>query len=102
MSRVENEVERLSSYNPYNIVDETELDDIIAKFVTLIWLVKDKKLTKTTFFVEILENPIIKDIFKDICGFDTDMEMVKELVSRYPNVSESKFLKNRVKPVKNA
>ena len=97
MSRIENDVGRLSAYNPYNVIDRIELDDAISKFVTLIWIVKDKKLTKTMFFIELMDNEYIKEIFKDICGFETDIEMFKELLMRYPNVSESKFIKNRMK-----
>ena len=97
MSRIERDVERLAAYNPYNIIDEAELDDVISKFVTLVWTVKDKKLTKTTFILELSENEFLKNIFKEICGFDSDIEMFKELVSRYPNISESKFIKKRSK-----
>ena len=97
MSRIERDVERLASYNPYNIIDEGELDDVISKFVTLVWTVKDKRLTKTTFILELSENEFLKNIFKEICGFDSDIEMFKELVSRYPNISESKFIKKRSK-----
>jgi hypothetical protein len=97
MFRIENDVERLQAYNPYNTITELELDDVICKFVTLIWLIKDKKLTKTTFFIEIFENDIIREIFKTICGCDTDIELYRELLIRYPSVSESKFIKNRIK-----
>jgi hypothetical protein len=97
MSRIESDVERLQAYNPYNTIEELELDDVIGKFVTLVWLVKDKKLTKTTFFVEIIENDTIRGIFKNICGCDDDIELYRELLIRYPSVSESKFIKNRIK-----
>ena len=96
MSRVESDVSRLQAYNPYNTIEEAELDDVIRKFVTLVWLIKDKKLTKTTFFVEIVENDTIREIFKRICGCD-DIELYRELLIRYPSVSESKFIKTRVK-----
>lgn len=99
MSRIENEVERLQTYNPYNAMEEGELNDVISKFITLVWLIKDKKLTKTTFFAEIIENEVIRAIFKRICGFDDDVELFKELLSRYPSVSESKFIKNQVKKI---
>lgn len=100
MSRIISDVNRLSAYNPFRIVDEEELDDVIVKFVTLVWLVKDKKLTKTTFFIELIENECIKETFKTICGFDSDIEMFKELIARYPTVSESKFIRNRIKLMK--
>jgi len=93
MSRIERDVQRLASYNPFNIIDEEELDDVISKFVTLVWTVRDKKLTKTTFLLEISQNQFLKNILKDICGFDTDVEMFKELVTRFPSISESKFIK---------
>ena len=99
MSRIERDVERLAAYNPYNIIDEAELDDVISKFVTLVWTVKDKKLTKTTFILELSENEFLKNIFKEICGFDSDIEMFKALVSRYHKISESKFIKKRSKNV---
>lgn len=97
MSRIENDVERLQAYNPYNTIEEGELDEVISKFVTLVWLIKDKKLTKTTFFAEIIDNENIREIFKKICGFDDDIELFRELLARYPSVSESKFIKKQVK-----
>ena len=96
MSRIENDVGRLQKYNPYNTIEELELDDVISNFVTLIWLIKDKKLTKTTFFIEIVENDTIREIFKTICGCSEDVELYRELLVRYPSVSESKFIKNRI------
>ena len=97
MNRIKNDVGRLQKYNPYTTIEELELDDVIGNFVTLIWIIKDKKLTKTTFFIEIVENEVIRNIFKTICGCDTDVELYKELLIRYPSVSESKFIKNRIK-----
>lgn len=96
MSRIEHDVERLQAYNPYNAIEEDELDDVISNFISLVWLIKDKRLTKTTFFAEIIENETIRDIFKKICGFDDDMELFRELLIRYPSVSESKFIKKQV------
>lgn len=97
MSRIENDVERLKAYNPYNMIEESELDEVIANFITLVWIVKDKKLTKTTFFAEMVENESIRNIFKQLCGFDSDMELYRELIIRYPSVSESKFIRNSVR-----
>lgn len=97
MSRIEHDVGRLQSYNPYNIIEEAELDDVIGKFITLVWIVKDRKLTKTTFFIEVVENDTIREIFKNICGCDDDVELYRELLIRYPSVSESKFIKNKIK-----
>ena len=96
MSRITTDVERLQQYNPYNTIEEEELDDVIGNFVTLIWIIKDKKLTKTTFFIEILENDVMRNIFKTICGCDTDVELYKEILIRYPSVSESKFIRTRI------
>lgn len=97
MSRIESDVERLQAYNPYNTIEEGELDEVITNFITLVWLIKDKKLTKTTFFSEIINNEVIRIIFKNICGFNDDIELFRELLSRYPSVSESKFIKKQVK-----
>ena len=97
MSRIESDVERLQAYNPYNTIEEGELDEVISNFITLVWLIKDKNLTKTTFFAEIIDNEVIRTIFKTICGFDDDIELFKELLGRYPSVSESKFIKKQVK-----
>lgn len=96
MSRIENDVGRLQKYNPYNRIEEEELDDVIGNFVTLIWLIKDKKLTKTTFFIEIVEHDTIREIFKTICGCTEDVELYRELLVRYPSISESKFIKNKI------
>ena len=96
MSKIESDVTRLQQYNPYNIIEEEELDDVIGNFVTLIWIIKDKKLTKSTFFIEILDNNIIREVFKTICGCDTDAELYREILVRYPSISESKFIKTRI------
>ena len=96
MSRIITDVERLQQYNPYTTIEDDELNDVISNFVTLIWIVKDKKLTKTTFFIEILENDVMRTIFKTICGCDTDVELYKEILIRYPSVSDSKFIRTRI------
>ena len=95
MSRITKDVDRLQAYNPFNTIDEIELDDVIGNFITLVWLIKDKKMTKTTFFMEIIENESIREIFKTICGCN-DVELYRELLIRYPSVNDSKYIRNRL------
>ena len=96
MSRIETDVNRLRSYNPFTTIEEGELDGVIKNFITLLWIIKDKRLTKTTFFVEILENDVIRNIFINICGCDDDAELYRELISRHPSICDSKFIRNRI------
>lgn len=94
---IDNEFNKLTIYNPYNILDAEEIDNIIYNFMTLLWLLYGKKITKVSFFIEIVENEKLSAILKEICGFDDNIMLYREILIRHPAISSSKLVKNRLK-----
>lgn len=97
MYRIQNEIKKLDTFNPFVSIDKEELDTILSLFITLIWLIKDKKMTRTTFFVEIMDSDVLKAELERICGFDDELELYKEILIRNPSICNSKFIKNKLK-----
>jgi hypothetical protein len=97
MLRIQNEIVKLNGFNPFYSMDKAELDIVFLQFCTIFWLMYDKKMTKSTFFVELIENDDIRIFLKDICGFDDDTELYREILSRNPAICGSKMIKNRLK-----
>lgn len=96
MLRIQNEITKLNNLNPFNSIDNNEINTILLDFSTLFWLLRDKKLTKTTFFVQLIENDFLRQYIKTVCGFTDDLELYRELISRNPCVCNSKMIKNRL------
>lgn len=96
MLRIQKEILKLNENNPYNKMDKEELDDIFLKLNTIVWIIKNKKITKNMFFVFIMEYKEIRNTINEICSFNDDRELYKEILMRYPDITSSKLVKNNL------
>jgi hypothetical protein len=97
MLRIQNEVTKLNNFNPFSCLDKEELDRIFANFFTVMWLIRDKKITKTAFFIELIECDMLRSFLIDICGLEDDIELYREILTRNPTICGSKMIRNKLK-----
>lgn len=91
MGKLDKYIDTIKRYNPYHIIDDNEVDMAIQEMVSLLWTVKGKKITKISFFIEILSNDRLMEYFKNIMGAD-EMEVYREILRRYPSICNSQIV----------
>lgn len=96
MSKLDKYIDTIKHYNPYHVIDDEEIDNSIQEMVSLLWTVKDKKITKISFFTEVMTNDRIMEYFKTIMGAD-EMEVYREILKRYPSICNSQIVRKAIK-----
>jgi hypothetical protein len=84
-----------------NIIEE-ETVHLFLCYCTLVNNIKGKKLSIQNVFVATLQEPTLKNIFKDISGVDSDYEVVKIFLEFDPTIVKSKYITKYLNSRKNA
>lgn len=84
------------SETPSNNMETNEYHSILIKFITFVILVNNKKTNLPSLFNQIFEDKELFDLYKKMCGFDDDIDAVREFLYFDESISKSKFIKKIV------
>ena len=81
------------SVNPSVRLCEEELKDLFINFCTFLCIVHNKKLNLPNIFLLLLKEEKVKNLYKDMCDFDTDYEAFKSFLDHDSSLHKSKYIK---------
>lgn len=80
--------------NPVIILNEKDFDVFLLKFGSLLFLLNNKNINPTLLFISIVKDESLQAIFKKMSGINTLLEILKTILTHYPNLIKSKIVKN--------
>ena len=87
--------------NPVVILNEKDFDVFILKFGGLLFLLNNKNINPTLLFLSLVRDENLQLVFKKISGIGTLIEILKTILTYYPNLIKSKIVKdNSIKILK--
>ena len=89
-------IQNINNNNPLYQIKEIEFDYILLKFGSLVSMIKNKRINQTMFLIELLENELHRECFKILSGFDDTNMLFYNLIIRFPVLSKSKIIKNKI------
>jgi hypothetical protein len=88
--------------SPISILTEKELQIFLLKFGALLYLLNNKNINPTFLFLSVVKSDALQEIFQELSGVPTLVEILKYLLISYPNLIKSKIIKeNTIKILKN-
>ena len=94
-------IKQINLNDPIHIIDQKEFDLSLLKFGSLVSIKKNKKINQTMLLQLILEDESYREIFKGISEIESDYNLIKNLVIRFPILCKSKIIKNKIKEILN-
>jgi len=87
--------------NPIYILNEKDLNSFILKFGSLLFLLNNKNINPTFMFISLVRDECLQKVFIHISGIPTIIEILKIILTNYPNLIKSKIVKdNSIKIIK--
>lgn len=87
--------------NPVVILNEKDFDIFLLKFGGLLFLLNNKNINPTLLFISLVRDENLQTIFKKMSGMGTLIEILKTILTYYPNLIKSKIVKdNSIKILK--
>lgn len=80
--------------NPVIILNEKDFDIFLLKFGSLLFLLNNKNINPTLLFITIVKDENLQEVFKQMTGINTLLEILKTILVHYPNLIKSKIVKN--------
>ncbi len=88
--------------SPISILTEKELQIFLLKFGALLYLLNNKNINPTFLFLSVVKSDPLQQVFQELSGVPTLVEILKYLLISYPNLIKSKIIKeNTIKILKN-
>jgi hypothetical protein len=88
--------------SPISILNEKELQIFLLKFGSLLFILNNKNINPTFLFLTVVKNEPLQQIFKELSGVPTLIEILKYILMSYPNLIKSKIVKeNTIRILKN-
>ena len=88
--------------NPVYILSEKDLNSFVIKFGSLLFLLNNKNINPTFMFISLVKEESLQNIFIRMSGVPTIIEILKIILTCYPNLIKSKIVKdNSIRIVKN-
>ena len=87
-------VDMMRASDPVSKVDATEQDKYFRIFCSYMCILNNKKLNLANIFLLLLDNASIRELFKQMCDFETDYDCLKFFLQRDPTLHKSKYIKN--------
>lgn len=79
--------------SPLDELEKEEYNNIALKYCSFICILTNKKMNFPSIFVQIMETPQYFDMYKKVCGFENDVDAVREFLYLDESIVKSKFLK---------
>lgn len=80
--------------NPVYILNEKDFEEFLSKFGGLLFLLNNKNINPTFLFISLVRDESLQKIFKKMSGINTLMEILKTILTHYPNLIKSKIVKD--------
>lgn len=84
---------KIEEISPQEILLDREFFGLLEKYCSLICILVNKKLNIPTIFVHTVQTPEYLDFFKEFCGFESDIEALREFLKYDNSIITSKFTK---------
>ena len=95
MNISESLAQQIKAQNPLELISEKETNIIMLKFCSYVSMLHNKRLSSVGIFSLILENPSIRNIYRQLCEVETDREALALFVEFHPNVCKSKVINSK-------
>jgi len=92
-------LQTINNNNPLYQIKETEFDEVLLKFGSLVSMLKNKRLNQTMFLMELLDSEIHRECFKTLSGIDELHILFYNLIIRFPVLCKSKIIKTKIKEI---
>ncbi len=78
---------------PVTEISNKDFEKCVLKFGTILQLIYNKNINPTFLFLTLLKDKNLQEIFKKISGISNIKEILKNILSLYPNLLKSKIVK---------
>ena len=89
-------LQSINNNNPLYQIKESEFDDVLLKFGSLISMLKNKRINQTMFLVELLDSENHRECFKVLSGIEETRTLFYNLIIRFPVLCKSKIIKTKI------
>ena len=89
-------IQTINNNNPLKQIKDTEFDNILLKFGSLVSILKNKRLNQTMFLIELLEKETLRECFKLLSGIEETSTLFYNIIVRYPILCKSKIVKTKI------
>jgi hypothetical protein len=87
--------------NPVLILSEKDFNTFLLKFGSFLFLINNKNINPTFLFISLIKDEGLQKIFGKMSGMSTNIEILKSILTNYPNLIKSKIVKdNSIKIIK--
>jgi len=88
--------------NPVVILNEKDFHSFLVRFGGFLFLLNNKNINPTFLFISLVEDENLQKIFSKMSGISTNLEILKTILTNYPNLIKSKIVKdNSIRIIKN-
>jgi hypothetical protein len=88
--------------DPSHSITTYEFNHLFYSFCTLISLLQTKKMNLANIFLLLLQNPSVRTLFKEYCGFENDYSAIKSFLQFDTGLYKSKYIMKYLNANKNA
>jgi|GEM_PF-5801412 len=92
-------VQAINNNNPLYQIKQTEFDEALLKFGSLVSIINDKRINQTMFMIELLDSELHRECFKILSGIDETNVLFYNIIVRFPILCKSKIIKTKIKQV---
>lgn len=92
-------IQTINNNNPLYQIKESEFDEVLLKFGSLVSMLKNKRINQTMFLVELLESEEHRECFKALSGIEDTSILFYNLIVRFPILCKSKIIKNKIEEI---
>lgn len=90
-------ISKIENDNPLNRLNEKEFDDCLLKYGSLLSIINNKSLNPTNIFLLIVKEKEYERVFSEFSGIPDLFNIMKMIISRYPNLIKSKMVAETAK-----
>jgi hypothetical protein len=84
---------KIVEVSPQDILVNDEFFELLEMYCSLLCILVNKKLNFPTIFVHTVQTPEYIEFFKSLCGFDNDIDALREFLKYDNSIITSKFTK---------
>ena len=88
--------------SPIIILNEKDFNTFLLRFGSFLFLINNKNINPTFLFISLVKDENLQKIFSKMSGISTILEILKTILTNYPNLIKSKIVKdNSIKIIRN-
>lgn len=87
--------EQIDSLSPFNSLNDKEFDIIVNKIGSYLFLITGKNINPTSLFLYVMSDKNIQLLFLKMTSYPSIILILKQILSKNPNIVKSKMLKNK-------